>query len=69
MSTANINPIRQLFVSPGTSTLPMASSADWLDYSIRKFLTAAAIVCLRGVSDGMIGVECLHKDFNSYIQV
>jgi len=37
-STAKLKLIDNLIVSPDTSNLPMASSADWLDYRIRKFL-------------------------------
>jgi len=67
-STANLILIDNLIVSPNTSTLSMANSADLITKS-QGFCIEAVIDCLRTTNDGMINVECRRTNFNSYIQI
>ena len=57
-----------LIISPDTSTPLMATCADLITVS-GSFWIEAAIDTVRAVSDGMIGVECRHTNFNPFIQI
>jgi len=54
-------------VSPDTSTV-YGELTD-LSTKLGSLCIEAVIDCLRAISDGMIGVECRHTNFNSCIQI
>jgi len=58
-----LNSLYNLVVSPEILTLSMASSAEWLDYRIRKLLDWSSD-WFQAISDGMISVERRHTEFN-----
>lgn len=65
--TANLKLINNLIVSPDIS-----SSVSLLTYLITEtesIWIEAAIDCLHAVSDGTIGVECRHTNFNLHIKI
>jgi hypothetical protein len=66
--TAKLNLIDTLIVWPDDSTLFMASCVNDLSAEWGSFWIEAAIDCLHSVSDGMISVQCRHKEFNLNIQ-
>ena len=57
-----------LIVSPDTST-PSVATCTNLTTDSGSFWTEAAIDSVRAISDGGIGVECRHTNFNSYVQI
>jgi hypothetical protein len=63
-SAANVKLVHNLIDSSDISTLPTASSADWLDYRLRELLDWSSD-WLRAVGDGMISVECPHTNFRN----
>ena len=65
-STANLKLIVNLVVSPYTSK--MTSCAEWLDCRIWKVMDWSSDWS-SAVSYGMLGVECRHTYFNSYLQI
>lgn len=67
-STANLKLIGKLIVSPDTSALSMANSAD-LTTESASFRVEAAIDWPRAISDGIINVDCRRTNFNSRIQI
>jgi hypothetical protein len=67
-STADFKLMANLIVSPDTSTPLMATCADLITES-GSFWIEAAIDTVRAVRDGMIGVECRHTNFSSFIQI
>ena len=51
-------------VSPDTSTF-YGELTEWLDFTESGSLCIETVIdCLRAISDGMIGVECRHTNFN-----
>jgi len=66
--TAKLNLIDTLIVWPDDSTLFMASCVNDLSAEWGTFWIEAAIDCLHSVSDGMISVQCRHKNVNLNIQ-
>jgi len=55
-STANLRLIDNLIVSPNTSKLSMANSADWLDYKIKEasVLKQRLIVCVLSMTEWLM---------------
>jgi len=64
-STTNLQLIDNRIVSPDTSTLSMASYADWLECGIRKRLDWRSD-WLCAISNGMISVESRHTIIRTY---
>jgi hypothetical protein len=52
--SANIKLLDNLIVSPDTSTLSMARSADWLEYWLASGLKQPLIVCVLSVTEGLV---------------
>jgi len=67
-STVNLKLVDNLIVSPDTLTLWLALLTD-LTTEPGSLWIEAAIDCLRAISDGMVSVECRHRNFNSYTQI
>ena len=57
--------VNKLIVSPDVSTVMLTD----LTTQSGSFCIETAMDCLHAVCDGMISVECHHRNFNSYILI